>query len=68
MKTYYEVLNVKRNVSNDEIKRAYKEMASKFHPDKYPENSKFVEDMMKDINVAYSVLSDEVKKGHMMIG
>lgn len=62
MKNYYEILNLKTNVSNDEIKRGYKEMASKFHPDKYPENSKFAEDMMKDINVAYSVLSDEVKR------
>lgn len=62
MKNYYEVLNLKRNVSTDEIKKVYKEMASKFHPDKYPENTKFSEDMMKEINVAYSVLSDLVKR------
>lgn len=68
MNNYYEILNIQRKSSNDDIKKAYKEMASKFHPDKYPDNTKFAEDMMKDINVAYSVLSDFVKKEHMMIG
>lgn len=62
MKNYYDVLNIKKNISNYEIKKAYKEMASRFHPDKYPENTKFAEDMMKNINVAYSVLSDIAKR------
>ena len=58
MKNYYEVLNVSRNASSDDIKKSYRQLASKYHPDKYPESSKFAEDMMKQINIAYATLSD----------
>lgn len=61
-KNYYEILGIKRSSSQDEIKKAFRKLASKYHPDKYPENSKFAEDMMKQINIAYQVLSDLDKK------
>jgi len=58
MQNYYEVLKVKKTASSDEIKKAYHALASKYHPDKHPENQKYAEDMMKDINVAHEVLLD----------
>lgn len=56
MKNYYEVLGITQKASNEDIKNAYRTYASKFHPDKYPENSKFAEDMMKQINIAFDIL------------
>ena len=56
MQNYYEILNVKKTASSDEIKKAYHVLASKYHPDKHPDNQKYAEDMMKDINVAHEVL------------
>jgi len=58
MQNYYEVLKVKKTASQDEIKKAYHVLASKYHPDKHPENQKYAEDMMKDINIAHEVLLD----------
>ncbi len=58
MQNYYEVLKVKKTASSDEIKKAYHVLASKYHPDKHPENQKYAEDMMKDINIAHEVLLD----------
>jgi|GEM_PF-565160 len=62
MKNYYEILEVSRKSNPAEIKRAYRKLASAFHPDKYPENTKFAEDMMKSINAAFNVLSDPSKR------
>ena len=64
MITHYDRLQVSRNASQEQIKIAYRHLASKFHPDKfkYPKDKKFAEDMMKEINVAYDVLSDLSKK------
>jgi curved DNA-binding protein CbpA len=62
MKSYYDVLGVSRKATSEEIKKAYRAYASKFHPDKYPENTKFAEDMMKQINIAFETLSDPIKK------
>lgn len=62
MDNYYKLLNVKKDASQSDIKLAYRVLASKFHPDKYPENTKFAEDMMKRLNVAYEVLSDPIKR------
>ena len=56
MQNYYEVLKVKNTASPDEIKKAYHALASKYHPEKHPDNQKYAEDMMKDINVAHEVL------------
>jgi DnaJ-class molecular chaperone len=58
MQNYYEVLKVKKTASSDEIKKAYHVLASRYHPDKHPENQKYAEDMMKDINIAHEVLLD----------
>jgi len=62
MKNYYQILGVNKTSSQEDIKKAYRQLASKYHPDKYPDNSKFAQDMMKQINVAYDVLSDFEKK------
>ena len=58
MQNYYEVLKVENTASSDEIKKAYHRLASKYHPDKHPDNQKYAEDMMKDVNVAHEVLLD----------
>ncbi|MGC8676026.1 MAG: molecular chaperone DnaJ [Candidatus Micrarchaeia archaeon] len=59
-KNYYDVLGVGRNATQDEIKRAYRELVMKYHPDvnKSPE----AEAKMREINEAYAVLSDPNKK------
>lgn len=62
MKNYYELLGIGVSVSFEDVKIAYRKQSSKYHPDKYPENTKFAEDMMKQINAAYAVLSDPAKR------
>ena len=58
---YYEVLGLSKGASDDEIKRAFKKMAKKYHPDLNPGN-KEAEAKFKEINEAYGVLSDAEKK------
>ena len=56
----YETLNIKTNASDDEIRRAYKKLAIKYHPDKNKDAS--AEDMFKKISYAYEILSNAEKK------
>jgi molecular chaperone DnaJ len=60
-KDYYEVLGVSKDASVDDIKRAYKKLAIKYHPDKNP-GDKEAENKFKEAAEAYDVLSDEKKK------
>ncbi len=58
---YYEVLSVERNASGDEVKRAYRKLAVKFHPDKNPDDP-HAEEQFKELGEAYDVLIDEQKR------
>lgn len=58
---YYEALGVKKDASQDEIKKAYRSLARKYHPDVNPDDPN-AEEKFKDINEAYQVLSDEDKR------
>jgi len=58
---YYDVLGVSKNADKDEIKKAYRRLAKKHHPDQNPDD-KSAEEKFKEINEAYSVLSSDEKK------
>jgi curved DNA-binding protein len=60
-KDYYKILGVERNANKDAIKRAYRKLALKTHPDRNPGDAK-AEEHFKEINEAYQVLSDPEKK------
>ncbi|MEK7841966.1 MAG: DnaJ domain-containing protein, partial [Deltaproteobacteria bacterium] len=59
-KDFYEILGVDRNASDEEIKKAYRQLAHKYHPDKHS-GDKVAEEHFKEINAAYEVLKDPDK-------
>ena len=60
-KDYYEILGVNRNASDEEIKKAYRQLAHRYHPDKNP-GDKNAEEHFKEINAAYEVLKNPDKR------
>ncbi len=74
MRDYYEILGLNKNASADDIKKAYRKLAHKFHPDKAKGDHKEAEAKFKEIDEAYQILSDPQKKatydrfGHAGVG
>jgi curved DNA-binding protein len=62
-KDYYKILGVERSAGEDDIRKAYRKLAMKYHPDRNP-NDKQAEERFKEINEAYQVLSDATKRAH----
>ncbi|XP_026232917.1 dnaJ homolog subfamily B member 2 isoform X2 [Anabas testudineus] len=62
MVDYYNILGVSRTASQDDIKKAYRKLALKWHPDKNPDNKEEAERKFKEVAEAYEVLSDKSKR------
>lgn len=61
MKNYYEILKVNKDASVEEIKKSYRKLAKKYHPDVNPGNSE-AEEKFKQINEAHTILSNETSR------
>ncbi len=64
---YYDTLNVSKTANDEEIKKSFRKLAMKYHPDKNP-NDRIAEDKFKKVNEAYSVLSDPEKRRQYDLG
>ncbi|XP_020300749.1 dnaJ homolog subfamily B member 6-like isoform X1 [Pseudomyrmex gracilis] len=62
MVDYYKILEIQRNATNGDVKKAYRKLALKWHPDKNPENLEEANKRFKEISEAYEVLIDDVKR------
>lgn len=67
MSDYYEVLGVAKNATQDEIKKAYRTLAFKYHPDRN-QGDAAAEEKFKQVNAAYDVLGDESKRRNYDLG
>ena len=63
LKDYYRILGVHKDASAQDIKKAFRQLALRYHPDHNPENTQEAEAKFKEINEAYEVLGDEQKRG-----
>lgn len=61
-KDYYAILNVARTATDDELKKAYRKLALKWHPDKNPNNQEAAQAKFQEVSEAYEVLSDKQKR------
>ncbi len=59
---YYKVLGIEKNATPEQIKKAYRKLAMKWHPDRNPDNKEESEKQFKEIGEAYSVLNDAKKR------
>jgi curved DNA-binding protein CbpA len=62
LKDYYRILGVNRDASAQDIKKAFRQLALRYHPDRNPDNPRQAEEKFKEINEAHEVLGDEKKK------
>jgi DnaJ-class molecular chaperone len=62
LKNYYQIMGVSKDANAKDIKKAFRELALRFHPDRNAGNSEEAEERFKEINEAYEVLGDEQKR------
>jgi DnaJ family protein B protein 4 len=61
-KDYYKILGVDKGANDDQLKKAYRKMALKWHPDRNQDKKEKAEEMFKEVNEAFEVLSDPKKR------
>ena len=62
LKDYYHILNVSRDANTEDIKKAFRQLAMRYHPDRNPENIEEAGKRFKEINEAYEALGDKYKR------